>query len=260
MSVDRWRHGPGARRDPLRQVRVRRVAGRRTRRRSATWPPPSPAARTTRSGMSRHRGAPAPPAAVVDHRGDRRRPGAADCDAGRRAKPDDTLLVDDLGGWVAALLDPARQPADDVGDGRRAGGSGARLRGAAGPGEPRGRALDGAADAGGARVRRRARARTNQALAGACDAVVLVVAGPADLAQGRQARRRVRRPPASSRRTRRPADAPSRRHAGTGAAAPSRRGPTGTLTGTRRRRAPAPADAGPSTTGAGRRSHRPATP
>jgi nicotinate-nucleotide--dimethylbenzimidazole phosphoribosyltransferase len=30
------------------------------------------------------------------------------------AKPDDTLLIDDLGGWVAALLDPARQPNDDV--------------------------------------------------------------------------------------------------------------------------------------------------
>ncbi|MET8146824.1 bifunctional adenosylcobinamide kinase/adenosylcobinamide-phosphate guanylyltransferase [Actinoplanes sp. NPDC049668] len=30
------------------------------------------------------------------------------------AKPDDTLLVDDLGGWVAALLDPARQPNDDL--------------------------------------------------------------------------------------------------------------------------------------------------
>lgn len=30
------------------------------------------------------------------------------------AKPDDTLLVDDLGGWVTALLDPALQPNDDV--------------------------------------------------------------------------------------------------------------------------------------------------
>jgi adenosyl cobinamide kinase/adenosyl cobinamide phosphate guanylyltransferase/NaMN:DMB phosphoribosyltransferase len=29
------------------------------------------------------------------------------------AKPDDTVLVDDLGGWVTALLDPARQPNDD---------------------------------------------------------------------------------------------------------------------------------------------------
>ncbi|MFV2083141.1 bifunctional adenosylcobinamide kinase/adenosylcobinamide-phosphate guanylyltransferase [Micromonospora sp. LOL_021] len=29
------------------------------------------------------------------------------------ARADETLLVDDLGGWVAALLDPARQPADD---------------------------------------------------------------------------------------------------------------------------------------------------
>ena len=32
------------------------------------------------------------------------------------AKPDETLLVDDLGGWVAALLDPARQPNDDEAD------------------------------------------------------------------------------------------------------------------------------------------------
>ena len=32
------------------------------------------------------------------------------------AKPDDTLLVDDLGGWVAAVLDPARQPNDDLAD------------------------------------------------------------------------------------------------------------------------------------------------
>ncbi|WBB95158.1 bifunctional adenosylcobinamide kinase/adenosylcobinamide-phosphate guanylyltransferase [Solwaraspora sp. WMMA2080] len=29
------------------------------------------------------------------------------------ARADETLLVDDLGGWVAALLDPTRQPADD---------------------------------------------------------------------------------------------------------------------------------------------------
>ena len=30
------------------------------------------------------------------------------------AKPDDTLIVDDLGGWIVALLDPANQPQDDV--------------------------------------------------------------------------------------------------------------------------------------------------
>ncbi|MFD0822545.1 bifunctional adenosylcobinamide kinase/adenosylcobinamide-phosphate guanylyltransferase, partial [Micromonospora zhanjiangensis] len=30
------------------------------------------------------------------------------------ARPDETLLVDDLGGWVTVLLDPAHQPADDV--------------------------------------------------------------------------------------------------------------------------------------------------
>ncbi|MEV4725489.1 bifunctional adenosylcobinamide kinase/adenosylcobinamide-phosphate guanylyltransferase, partial [Micromonospora humida] len=30
------------------------------------------------------------------------------------AGPNETLLVDDLGGWVTVLLDPAHQPADDV--------------------------------------------------------------------------------------------------------------------------------------------------
>ncbi|NLU77404.1 bifunctional adenosylcobinamide kinase/adenosylcobinamide-phosphate guanylyltransferase [Micromonospora sp. HNM0581] len=30
------------------------------------------------------------------------------------ARPEDTLLVDDLGGWVTVLLDPAHQPADDT--------------------------------------------------------------------------------------------------------------------------------------------------
>ncbi|MEW2473491.1 bifunctional adenosylcobinamide kinase/adenosylcobinamide-phosphate guanylyltransferase [Micromonospora gifhornensis] len=30
------------------------------------------------------------------------------------ARPDETLLVDDLGGWVTVLLDPAHQPADDT--------------------------------------------------------------------------------------------------------------------------------------------------
>ncbi|WP_430789853.1 bifunctional adenosylcobinamide kinase/adenosylcobinamide-phosphate guanylyltransferase [Actinoplanes sp. G11-F43] len=34
----------------------------------------------------------------------------------RSAGPDDTLLVDDLGGWVATVLDPARQPNDDEAD------------------------------------------------------------------------------------------------------------------------------------------------
>ena len=92
------------------------------------------------------------------------------------AKPDDTLLVDDLGGWVAALLDPERQPNDDeasVAD------LAAAVRACAGrvvlvspevglslvPTTPVGRAF---ADALGT---------ANQALAAVCDRVALVVAG-----------------------------------------------------------------------------------
>src|SRR5687768_8963323 len=30
------------------------------------------------------------------------------------AQPNETLLVDDLGGWVTVLLDPVHQPADDL--------------------------------------------------------------------------------------------------------------------------------------------------
>ncbi|MFC7273395.1 bifunctional adenosylcobinamide kinase/adenosylcobinamide-phosphate guanylyltransferase [Paractinoplanes rhizophilus] len=92
------------------------------------------------------------------------------------AKPDDTLLVDDLGGWVAAVLDPARQPNDDEAD---VAALAAAVRGTAArvvlvspevglalvPATPVGRAF---ADALGA---------TNQALAEACDRVALVVAG-----------------------------------------------------------------------------------
>ncbi|MEU7902277.1 bifunctional adenosylcobinamide kinase/adenosylcobinamide-phosphate guanylyltransferase [Actinoplanes sp. NPDC049118] len=92
------------------------------------------------------------------------------------AKPDDTLLVDDLGGWVAALLDPARQPNDDLAtvsalaDAVRACAArvvvvspevGLSLV----PVTPVGRAF---ADALGT---------ANQALAGACDRVAFVVAG-----------------------------------------------------------------------------------
>ncbi|GIF21054.1 adenosyl cobinamide kinase/adenosyl cobinamide phosphate guanylyltransferase/NaMN:DMB phosphoribosyltransferase [Actinoplanes tereljensis] len=93
-------------------------------------------------------------------------------------KPDDTLLVDDLGGWVAALLDPARQPNDDEAD---VAALAAAVRSCAGrvvlvspevglalvPTTPVGRAF---ADALGT---------TNQALADACDRVALVVAGRA---------------------------------------------------------------------------------
>ena len=92
------------------------------------------------------------------------------------AKPDDTLLVDDLGGWVTALLDPARQPNDDP-------ATVAALAAAVGacagrvvlvspevglslvPTTPVGRAF---ADALGT---------ANQALAAACDRVAFVVAG-----------------------------------------------------------------------------------
>ncbi|WIM98023.1 bifunctional adenosylcobinamide kinase/adenosylcobinamide-phosphate guanylyltransferase [Actinoplanes oblitus] len=92
------------------------------------------------------------------------------------AKPGDTLLVDDLGGWVAAVLDPARQPNDDEAD---VAALAAAVRGCTArvvlvspevglslvPVTPVGRAF---ADALGT---------TNQALADACDGVVLVVAG-----------------------------------------------------------------------------------
>ncbi|MEV4347299.1 bifunctional adenosylcobinamide kinase/adenosylcobinamide-phosphate guanylyltransferase [Actinoplanes sp. NPDC049596] len=94
------------------------------------------------------------------------------------AKPDDTLLVDDLGGWVAALLDPARQPNDDQAD---VAALAAAVRDCEArvvlvspevgltlvPTTPVGRAF---ADALGT---------TNQALAQACDGVALVVAGQA---------------------------------------------------------------------------------
>jgi nicotinate-nucleotide--dimethylbenzimidazole phosphoribosyltransferase len=92
------------------------------------------------------------------------------------AKPDDTLLIDDLGGWVAALLDPARQPNDDV---ATVAALAAAVQASAArvvivspevglslvPVTPVGRAF---ADALGT---------ANQALAAACDRVALVVAG-----------------------------------------------------------------------------------
>ncbi|MEV6709915.1 bifunctional adenosylcobinamide kinase/adenosylcobinamide-phosphate guanylyltransferase [Micromonospora wenchangensis] len=92
------------------------------------------------------------------------------------AGPNETLLVDDLGGWVTVLLDPAHQPADDVAtitelaDAVRA--SEARIVLVSPevglslvPTTPLGRAF---ADALGA---------ANRAVADACDAVALVVAG-----------------------------------------------------------------------------------
>ncbi len=92
------------------------------------------------------------------------------------AKPDETLLVDDLGGWITALLDPARQPNDDQ---ATVAALAAAVRDCPArlvlvspevglslvPMTPVGRAF---ADALGT---------ANQALAAACDRVVLVVAG-----------------------------------------------------------------------------------
>jgi nicotinate-nucleotide--dimethylbenzimidazole phosphoribosyltransferase len=94
----------------------------------------------------------------------------------RQAGPDETVLVDDLGGWVAAVLNPARQPNDDEAD---VAALAAAVRETAArvvlvspevglslvPVTPVGRAF---ADALGT---------TNQALAEAVDGVVLVVAG-----------------------------------------------------------------------------------
>jgi adenosyl cobinamide kinase/adenosyl cobinamide phosphate guanylyltransferase len=94
----------------------------------------------------------------------------------RQAGPHETVLVDDLGGWVAAVLNPARQPNDDEAD---VAALAAAVRATAArvvlvspevglslvPVTPVGRAF---ADALGA---------TNQALAGVVDAVTLVVAG-----------------------------------------------------------------------------------
>jgi adenosyl cobinamide kinase/adenosyl cobinamide phosphate guanylyltransferase/NaMN:DMB phosphoribosyltransferase len=94
------------------------------------------------------------------------------------AKPDDTLLVDDLGGWVTTLLDPTHQPNDDV---ATVAALADAVRACAGrlvlvspevglsvvPATPVGRAF---VDALGT---------VNQALAAACDRVALVVAGQA---------------------------------------------------------------------------------
>ncbi|TDC68460.1 cobalamin biosynthesis protein, partial [Micromonospora sp. KC606] len=92
------------------------------------------------------------------------------------AGPHETLLVDDLGGWVTVLLDPAHQPADDV---ATVAELAAAVRDTVArvvlvspevglslvPTTPLGRAFT---DALGA---------ANRAVADACDAVALVVAG-----------------------------------------------------------------------------------
>ncbi|MET8351422.1 MULTISPECIES: bifunctional adenosylcobinamide kinase/adenosylcobinamide-phosphate guanylyltransferase [unclassified Micromonospora] len=92
------------------------------------------------------------------------------------AQPNETLLVDDLGGWVTVLLDPEHQPADDVAtiaelaEAIRACSARVVLVSpevglSLVPTTPLGRAFT---DALGA---------ANRAVADACDAVVLVVAG-----------------------------------------------------------------------------------
>ncbi|MET8094696.1 bifunctional adenosylcobinamide kinase/adenosylcobinamide-phosphate guanylyltransferase [Micromonospora sp. NPDC005220] len=92
------------------------------------------------------------------------------------AEPNETVLVDDLGGWVTVLLDPDHQPADDVATIAELAEA---IRGCAArvvlvspevglslvPTTPLGRAFT---DALGA---------ANRAVADACDAVALVVAG-----------------------------------------------------------------------------------
>ncbi|MET8302775.1 bifunctional adenosylcobinamide kinase/adenosylcobinamide-phosphate guanylyltransferase [Micromonospora sp. NPDC005686] len=94
------------------------------------------------------------------------------------AGPNETLLVDDLGGWVTVLLDPAHQPADDTATitelATAVRSSAARVVLVSPevglslvPTTPLGRAFT---DALGA---------TNRAVADACDAVALVVAGQA---------------------------------------------------------------------------------
>jgi nicotinate-nucleotide--dimethylbenzimidazole phosphoribosyltransferase len=103
-----------------------------------------------------------------------------------QAGPDETVLVDDLGGWVAAVLNPARQPNNDEAD---VTALAAAVRDTAArvvlvspevglslvPVTPVGRAF---ADALGT---------TNQALAEASDAVALVVAGQTTWLKGHAA-------------------------------------------------------------------------
>ncbi|MDG4796447.1 bifunctional adenosylcobinamide kinase/adenosylcobinamide-phosphate guanylyltransferase [Micromonospora sp. WMMD1082] len=136
------------------------------------------------------------------------------------AGPDETLLVDDLGGWVTVLLDPAHQPADDT---ATIDELAAAVRSCPArlvlvspevglslvPTTPLGRAFT---DALGA---------VNRAVADACDAVVLVVAGqPCRLkpAAAEPTPGTVRLTPATV----------GLGPAGTGATVPAQVGPTGT--------------------------------
>ncbi|MBL7256448.1 bifunctional adenosylcobinamide kinase/adenosylcobinamide-phosphate guanylyltransferase [Paractinoplanes lichenicola] len=92
------------------------------------------------------------------------------------AKPDDTLLVDDLGGWVAAVLDPARQPNDDEADVAALAAAVRACTARVVLVSPEvGLSLVAATPVG--RAFTDALGTTNQALADACDRVALVVAG-----------------------------------------------------------------------------------
>ncbi|MEU2614144.1 bifunctional adenosylcobinamide kinase/adenosylcobinamide-phosphate guanylyltransferase [Micromonospora sp. NPDC007271] len=132
------------------------------------------------------------------------------------AGPNETLLVDDLGGWVTVLLDPAHQPADDTATiaelAAAVRASTARLVLVSPevglslvPTTPLGRAFT---DALG---------QTNRAVADACDAVVLVVAGqPAWLKPAAGPR-----PAVPARAVRGEAGTPTQRVAGQPTAAPA---------------------------------------
>jgi nicotinate-nucleotide--dimethylbenzimidazole phosphoribosyltransferase len=92
------------------------------------------------------------------------------------AKPDDTLLVDDLGGWVASVLDPARQPNDDEADVAALAAAVRACTARVVLVSPEvGLTLVATTPVG--RAFTDALGTTNQALADACDRVALVVAG-----------------------------------------------------------------------------------
>jgi nicotinate-nucleotide--dimethylbenzimidazole phosphoribosyltransferase len=101
-------------------------------------------------------------------------------------KPDDTLLVDDLGGWVTGLLDPARQPNNDEADVTALAAAVASCAGRVVLVSPEvGLSLVATTPVG--RAFADALGTTNQALAEACDRVALVVAGRAIWLKGPEA-------------------------------------------------------------------------
>ncbi|MFF5216197.1 bifunctional adenosylcobinamide kinase/adenosylcobinamide-phosphate guanylyltransferase [Micromonospora sp. NPDC000442] len=138
------------------------------------------------------------------------------------ARPEDTLLVDDLGGWVTVLLDPAHQPADDN---ATVDELAAAVRFCAArlvlvspevglslvPTTPLGRAFT---DALGA---------VNRAVADACDTVVLVVAG-----QPCRLKPAVGQPTGAAEASPAAVAAPGQQAAG-GATVPAQAGPAGEL-------------------------------